>query len=294
MSFSNLKRASSSLTKITKAIEDANNKKFAQDEREWKHSTDKAGNGYAILRFLPASPVDGEESIPWVRIFTHGFKGPGGQWLIENCPTTVNQKCPICEYNSELWNTGEQKNKDQVSKQKRKLVYVVNVCVIKDAAHPEQEGKVFIYKFGKKIFDKISLMMNPTIPDEAAINPFDLWNGADFKLVIKRVGEFANYDDSKFDRPAPLLGGDDEKLEALWKQEYSLKEFVDPKQFKSYEDLEARRVKVLGSAPKKEKAAEPEKKRAEAPAPVTKQADPIPDEADDVDLQTFQSLVEDL
>ena len=246
-SFANLKRNRSSLEKLTKAIESTTSQteNSKEDNRFWQPSVDKAGNGMAVIRFLPAPAVDGDDALPWVRVFNHGFQGPGG-WLIDNCLTTVNEKCPVCEHNSTLWNSGIEANKDIARKQKRKLSYVSNVYIVSDPANPENEGTVRLFKFGKKIFDKITEAMNPEFPDEAPVNPFDLWEGANFKMKIRNVEGYRNYDKSEFSEKSALLGGDDEKLEALWKSEHSLKEFLDRKNFKSYDALRERLDKVLG------------------------------------------------
>ena len=185
-SFANLKRQSGNLDKLTKAIEALSAGTDATDSRDnfWKPEIDKAGNGMATIRFLPASPGDGDDALPWVKLFSHGFQGPGG-WLIDNCLTTKNQQCPVCEHNNRLWNSGIEANKEIVRKQKRKLNYIANIFVVSDPKHPENEGKVFLFKFGKKIFDKLNEAMNPQFEDETPINPFDLWKGANFKLDRK-------------------------------------------------------------------------------------------------------------
>ena len=247
-SFANLKRSSSSFEKLTKAIESAQSTVEAgskDDTRFWQPEVDKAGNGMAVIRFLPAPAADGDDALPWVRVFSHGFQGPGG-WLIDNCLTTVGEKCPVCEHNSVLWNSGIEANKEIVRKQKRKLNYIANILVISDPKHPENEGQVKLFKFGKKIFDKITEAMNPEFDDETPVNPFDLWEGANFKLKIRNVEGYRNYDKSEFDRKEALFDGDDEKLEALWKSEYSLKDFTDKKHFKSFDQLKGRLDKVLG------------------------------------------------
>jgi len=246
MSFSDLKKQSSlgSLTqKLVKEVEKMSTTYGGgADERIWKPELDKTGNGYAVIRFLPAP--EGED-LPWAKIWTHAFQGPGG-WYIENSLTTLGQKDPVSEFNRELWNSGEQSKKDIVSqKQKRKLSYYSNIYVVQDKAHPENEGRVFLFKYGKKIFDKIMESMQPEFEDETPINPFDFWQGANFKLKIKKVAGYWNYDSSEFDRPGPLLD-DDDALEAIWKKQYSLTELVDPKQFKSYEELQTRLDYVLG------------------------------------------------
>ena len=248
-SFANLKRNRSSLDKLTKAIETTTNptqdSNSNEDTRFWKPEVDKAGNGMAVIRFLPAPAVDGDDALPWVRVFSHGFQGPGG-WYIENSLTTLNQKDPVSEYNSTLWNSGIEANKEIARKQKRRLHYISNILVVSDPAHPENEGQVRLFKFGKKIFDKITEAMNPEFADEVPVNPFDLWDGANFKLKIRNVEGYRNYDKSEFADKEPVMGGDDDKLENLWKQEYSLKEFLEEKNFKSYDVLKARLDKVLG------------------------------------------------
>ena len=249
MSFSNLKKQSSlgSLTqKLVKEVEKMNNTGGGGDDRLWKPEMDKTGNGYAVIRFLPAP--DGEE-LPWAKMYSHAFQGPGG-WYIENSLTTIGNKDPLGEYNRELWNSGLDSDKETVRKQKRKLSYYANIYVVQDKANPQNEGKVFLYKFGKKIFDKIMEAMQPEFEDEEAINPFDFWQGANFKLKLKKVAGYWNYDSSEFDRPAPLLD-DDDALEAVWKKQYSLTAITAPDQFKTYEQLETRLKMVLGkkSAP---------------------------------------------
>ena len=244
MSFSNLKKQSSlgNLTaKLVKEVEKLNNSSSI-DDRIWKPELDKSGNGYAVIRFLPAP--DGEE-LPWAKMYSHAFQGPGG-WFIENSLTTIGQKDPVSEYNRELWNSGNEADKETVRKQKRKLSYYANIYVVKDSANPSNEGQVFLYKFGKKIFDKIMEAMQPEFEDEQPINPFDFWQGANFKLKIKKVAGYWNYDSSEFDRPGALLD-DDDALEALWKKEYSLAALTAADQFKSYEDLKKRLDYVLGN-----------------------------------------------
>ena len=247
--FANLKRDRSSLDKLTKAINDTQSGSSEagskDDTRFWQPSVDKSGNGMAQIRFLPAPAVDGDDALPWVRTFSHGFQGPGG-WFIDNCLTTLNDKCPVCEHNSTLWNSGIEANKDIARKQKRKLTYMANILVLSDPSNPENEGQIKLYKFGKKIFDKISEAMNPEFADESPVNPFDMWEGANFKLKIRNVEGYRNYDKSEFAGKSALFDGEDEKLEALWKKEFSLKEFTEKSQFKSYDVLKTRLDKVLG------------------------------------------------
>ena len=215
------------------------------DERFWKPEVDASGNGYAVIRFLPAPEG---ETVPWAKVYSHAFQGPGG-WYIENSLTTLGDKDPVGEVNRRLWNDGTEEGKDVARRQKRKLSYYSNIQVIKDPKHPENEGKTFLYKYGKKIHDKILAAMQPEFQDETPINVFDLWEGANFKLKIKKVAGFWNYDSSEFDSVS-ALSSDDTELEATWKQEHSLEAFVARDQFKSYEDLEKRLQLVLGSAPR--------------------------------------------
>ena len=245
-SFQNLKRQSGNLDKLAKAIEAISQSSEGAEKSDnyWKPEVDKAGNGMATIRFLPAPATDGDDALPWVKVFSHGFQGPGG-WLIDNCLTTKNEQCPVCEHNSSLWNSGIEANKDVVRKQKRKLNYVANVYIVSDPKHPENEGKVKLFKFGKKIFDKISEAMNPQFEDENAVNPFDMWKGANFKLKIRKVDGYQNYDKSEFESSSALLDDDDE-LEKIWKSEFSLKELLSDKEFKSYDELKKRLDKVLG------------------------------------------------
>ena len=245
MSFKDLKKQSKlgSLTaKLVKEVEKMNNNGASGDERTWKLDVDKSGNGYAVIRFLPAP--EGED-LPFVKLYSHAFQGPGG-WYIENSLTTLGQKDPVSEYNTQLWNNGTDAGKETARKQKRKLTYMSNIYVVKDPANPENEGKVFLFKYGKKIFDKLTAAMQPEFEDEEAIDPFDFWQGANFKLKAKNVAGYRNYDSSEFAAVSPLLD-DDDALEALWKKQFSLAEIVSTDQFKTYEDLKKRLEYVLGS-----------------------------------------------
>jgi hypothetical protein len=244
MSFENLKKQSKlgSLTaKLVKEVEKMSTTTSSGDDRLWKPVMDKGGAGSAIIRFLPAP--EGED-VPWAKMYSHGFQGNGG-WFIENSLTTLGQKDPVSEYNRTLWNSGNEKDKETVRKQKRKLSYYSNIYVVKDPANPANEGGVFLFKYGKKIFDKIMEAMQPEFEDETPINPFDFWQGANFKLKIVKKDGYWNYDKSEFDRVAPLLD-DDDALEAVWKKCYSLTAVTAPDQFKSYEELERRMNMVLG------------------------------------------------
>jgi len=245
MSFKDLKKQSKlgSLTaKLVKEVEKMNNNGASGDERTWKLDVDKSGNGYAVIRFLPAP--EGED-LPFVKLYSHAFQGPGG-WYIENSLTSLGQKDPVSEYNTQLWNNGTDAGKETARKQKRKLTYMSNIYVVKDPANPENEGKVFLFKYGKKIFDKLTAAMQPEFEDEEAIDPFDFWQGANFKLKAKNVAGYRNYDSSEFAAVSPLLD-DDDALEGLWKKQFSLAEIVAADQFKSYEDLKKRLEYVLGS-----------------------------------------------
>ena len=294
--FKSMKKNSSNFDKLTKALADQNQGKSKKEgeERFWNPTVDKAGNGFAIIRFLPAP---GDEDLPFVRMWDHGFKGPGG-WYIENSLTTIGKEDPVSEFNSELWNSVENDDapqRKQARDQKRRLSYTSNIYVVKDSANPENEGKVFLYKYGKKIFEKLNDVMNPLEAEgEEAMNPFDLWKGANFKIKIRKVDGYRNYDKSEFEDPSALLD-DDKELENIWKSEHSLIELVDPKHFKSYDELKKRLAHVLGQKTKEEfveaasKTAEP-KKQKEAPAPKQKAAkaakppvDEDDEDADDVD-----------
>ena len=243
MSLSKLKK-SSSLDKLLNAVKEDSapqEKKSYKDDRLWKPEMDKSGNGYAVIRFLPA--VDGED-LPWAKVWNHAFQGPTGQWYIENSLTTIGQKDPVSEHNTRLWNTGLESDKETARKQKRKLQYFANIYVVSDSKHPENEGKVFLYRFGKKIFDKIMEAMQPAFEDEEAINPFDFWKGANFKLKVRKVDGYWNYDKSEFDSVSPLFDNDAE-IETLWKMQYPLAEFSADSNFKSYDELKTRLAGVL-------------------------------------------------
>ena len=245
MSFKDLKKQSKlgSLTaKLVKEVEKMNNTGGNTDDRIWKLDVDKGGNGYAVIRFLPAPE---NEDLPFVKLYSHAFQGPGG-WYIENSLTTLGQKDPVSEYNSLLWNNGTDLGKETARKQKRKLTYLSNIYVVKDPANPDNEGKVFLFKYGKKIFDKLTAAMQPEFEDEEAIDPFDFWQGANFKLKAKNVAGYRNYDSSEFAAVSPLLN-DDDALETLWKKQFSLAELVANDQFKTYEELKTRLDYVLGN-----------------------------------------------
>ena len=247
MSFQDLKRnRSTSIDALTKAAEQigapASQQQSYVDERFWKPTVDKAGNGYAVIRFLPAPA--GEE-LPWVRYWDHGFQGPGGLWYIENSLTSIGQSDPVGEMNSTLWNTGREEDKETARKRKRRLHYVANIQVISDPSNPQNDGKVFLYKFGKKIFDKIMDVMQPQFADEQPVNPFDFWEGANFKLKMQNVAGYRNYDKSEF-AGKEALTSDDTELEAIYNKLYSLQDFLDPKNYKTYDELAARLSKVLG------------------------------------------------
>src|SRR6056300_1680747 len=245
MSFETLKRnRGSNISKIIKAAEATNTgeTKSYVDDRIWKPTVDKAGNGYAVIRFLPGT----EQDLPWVRYWDHGFKGPTGLWYIENSLTSIGQPDPVGELNSKLWNSGIESDKDRARTQKRRLHYVTNIYVVSDPSAPQNEGKVFLFKFGKKIFDKIYDLMNPAFADETPIDPFDFWEGADFKLKIRNVEGYRNYDKSEFASAAPLLNADEAQLEKVYSQLYDLSEFTDPKNYKSYDELKAKLARVLG------------------------------------------------
>ena len=269
MGFSDLKKQSSlgNLTaKLVKEVEKQSGAGGQATDNIWKPEMDKSGNGYAVIRFLPAP--DGED-LPWVKVFSHAFQGPGG-WYIENSLTTINQKDPVGELNRSLWNSGSDADKETARKQKRKLSFYANIYVVKDPANPQNEGGVFLYKFGKKIFDKIMEAMQPEFEDETPINPFDFWQGANFKLKLKKVAGYWNYDSSEFDRPGPLLD-DDDALEAIWKKEQSLTDFVAPDKFKTYDELDKRLNYVLGNTSTRKSTVEEETEYDNYAAQETKQ-----------------------
>jgi hypothetical protein len=246
MDFETLKSSSSNFDKLTKALEsnlnpeDQTNKNKYQDDRFWKPELDKTGNGYAVIRFLPA--VEGEE-LPWQRVWSHAFQDKGG-WYIENSLTTLNQKDPVSEENTRLWNTGVDSDKEIARKRKRKLSYYANILIVSDPKHPENEGQVKLFKFGKKIFDKITEAMQPAFEDEAAINPFDFWKGANFKLKIRKVDGYWNYDKSEFETPT-VVASDDNAIKEIWAKQYALKPFLAPDNFKTYDELKEKLNRVL-------------------------------------------------
>ena len=296
MSFANLKRQSGNIDKLSKAIEQLNASSAGADSKEnyWRPEVDKAGNGSAVIRFLPTPAVDGEDSLPWAKVFSHGFQGPGG-WLIDNCLTTKNEQCPVCEHNNKLWNSGVEANKEIVRKQKRKLNYIANVYIVSDPKHPENEGQVKLFKFGAKIFEKITGAMNPAFEDEVAINPFDLWTGANFKLRITKVAGYQNYDKSEF-ATASALSDNEDKLDKIWKSELSLKDLTADKEFKSYDDLKGRLEKVLGlngDVPVSKTTVETIKEQArKAPKPVAEDSPFNAGASEDDDLAYFSKLAE--
>jgi len=267
-----------------KKLEDGSKKDY-KDDRFWRAEQDKQGNGFAVIRFLPE--IDGEDC-PWTKVYSHAFQGMGG-WYIENSLTTLNQKDPVSELNSELWNTGSEEDKNIARSRKRKTTYISNILVIKDEANPQNEGKIFLFKYGTKIFEKIQEKMKPEFKDEEPINPFDFWHGCNFKLKIRKVGGYTNYDKSEFDSPSAIMGGDDVKIEKIWKQEYSLKEFVSPDSFKSYDELKKRLFDVLGgdirgTNPASTKTAEDLDEsdfREKAPSGKQKKPAKVEDEVDD-------------
>lgn len=295
MSFADLKRnASSNFDKLNKELSKLNssNQSGNSDDRIWKCATDKSGNGFAIIRFLPAPNA---EDFPFVRIWDHGFQGPGG-WYIEKSLTTLGENDPVSEFNSKLWNSGLESDKELARKQKRRLSYYSNIYVIKDPANPANEGKVFLYKYGKKIFDKIQDLMTPQFEDEQPVNPFDFWNGANFKLKVRNLEGYPNYDKSEFEASGPLSDDDDE-LETIYKQQHSLQELLARKNFKSYDELTAKLNKALGlnAAPQRAQSI-PEQKPAEVrardPEPAKGISTPPIQGDEDDDLDWFKQLAE--
>ena len=290
MSFKDLKKSSTDsmkrLLNEAEKLKKGGGESSYEDNRIWKPTLDKSSNGYAVIRFLPAS--EGED-LPWIRQFSHGFQGKGG-WYIENCPTTIGGKCPVCEANNEMWNSGIESNKNIARDRKRKLSYISNILVISDPSAPQNEGKVFLYKYGKKIFEKIEEKMHPQFHDEEAVNPFDYWKGADFKLKVRKVDGYVNYDKSEFAAPMPLFGGDDSKLEAIWKTQYPLKDFTNPKEYKGYDELKRKFDMVLSggsNAPKRAEEIEDSEETSEeswSAPPKSKSAKEIKTENEQTDF----------
>lgn len=301
-SFNDLKRSgSSSFERLNQELTKINSGGFDKsgDDRFWKLTTDKAGNGYAVIRFLPASA---NEDVPFVRIFSHAFKGPGG-WYIENSLTTFgnDSRDPVAEMNRQLWNTEIKENQELVSRErKRKLNYYSNIYVVKDPSNPANEGKVFLFKYGKKIFDKIADQMNPQFADEKAVDPFNFWSGTNFKLKARKVEGYPNYDKSEFDSAGPLSSDDDE-LERIWKSQYSLKELLEPKNFKTYDELKKRLDRALGGTTTPNMVLDEDDIpvwKEETPAPTPRQASasrqPVASSAadDDEDFEFFKRLAD--
>lgn len=295
MGFNDLKKKSKNgIDDLIKKMEDQTKAKEGyKDDRFWRPEQDKSGNGFAIIRFLP--PVDGED-VPWVKVYNHAFQGPGG-WYIENSLTTIGQKDPVGELNNQLWNSGLESDKDLARVRKRKLTYIANVYVVSDPANPQNEGKVFLYKFGTKIFEKVQEAMKPQFADEEPINPFDFWKGANFRIKIRKVGGYTNYDKSEFDSQA-ALSDDDAKLEKIWKSQHALQPFLASENFKSYDELKARMQEVLGGDVR---ATAPAQKTAEDVAdemvekkPPLKSKKPVEQDVDDESdaLSYFQKLAE--
>ena len=274
MSFADLKKNSKgSLEELQKKLEATNSTESYKDDRYWRPELDKSGNGYAEIRFLPAP--EGED-LPWAKVYSHAFKGPGG-WYIENSLTTKGQKDPVSEMNSRLWNSGMDSDKDIARERRRKLNYISNVYVISDPANPQNEGKVFLFKYGKKIFDKINEAMTPEFQDEEAVNPFNFWTGASFKLKIRKVAGFVNYDKSHFDSSC-ALNESDEELERIWKSEYSLTDLVADDKFKTYEELTDRLNQVLGGD-ERARSAETETVESQPAPAVTTSNEPAEEES---------------
>lgn len=294
-SFAQLKKSrTSQFDKLAKAAEQVSSagKQSKSDERYWKPTVDKAGNGSAIIRFLPAPQG---EDVPFVRYWDHGFQGPGG-WYIEKSLTSIGEDDPVSEYNSKLWNSGIESDKEIARKQKRRLHYVANIYVVSDPGNPSNEGKVFLYEFGKKIFDKINDLMHPQFEDEDAVNPFDFWEGSNFRLRIRQVEGYRNYDKSAFDSPGSLLD-DDEDLEKIWQSQYPLAEILDRSNFKSYQELQTKLARVLGGSVPTTSAETEEIEEAPAwtpPAaeakPAKQESTPTFDDDDDDSLDFFRKL----
>jgi len=293
MSLDTLKRTNS-LDKLLGAVQQENTpqeKKSYKDERLWKPELDKSGNGYAVLRFLPA--IEGED-LPWAKVWNHAFQGPTGQWYIENSLTTIGKADPVSELNSTYWNTGLESDKEIARKQKRKLQYFSNIYVVSDSKNPHNEGKVFLFRYGKKIFDKLMAAMQPEFEDESPVNPFDFWQGANFKLKIRKVDGYWNYDKSEFEAPSAMFDNDGQ-IEDVWKKAYALNEFSAPTNFKSYEELKTRLDTVLSGTTTVGNVMESVTKDPEPTAPAwvdtkpTEAVAPASEEEDDT-MSYFQKL----
>ena len=290
-SFAELKRSSQSsldtLLKETNKL--TSNEQRGKDERFWQPSVDVSGNGYAVIRFLPAAKG---EDIPWVRIFNHGFQGPGG-WYIENSLTTLGKDDPVTKHNNMLWNRGDDAGKDQARKQKRRLLYISNVYIVNDPSNPENNGQVKLFRYGKKIFDKLNEAMNPQFEDEKPLNPFDFWEGANFKIKIRNLEGYRNYDKSEFEKSGKL-DEDDSKVEQVWASQYSLNEFIDPSNFKTYQELEAKLNKVLMTSSSDVTAEDVELAPQPTPSvtPPKESVAPAPEE-DDADMDMFKKMLND-
>lgn len=241
LNFADLKTRGNDIEKLNEEASKFKQGGFTRDPRYWEPELDKAGEGQAIIRFLPA-PAG--EDVPFVRLFSYGFKGPSGRWFIENSPATLGMPCPVMEYNSTLWDSGDEAQRDIARRQKRRLSFITNIYIVRHKARPEDEGKVFLYRFGKKIWDKLADKMNPEDEETRPMNPFDMWKGANFRLKIGEVSGFRNYDKSEFDFPS-ALSDDDAELERIWRQTYSLKDEVGPDKFKSYDELKKKLDEVL-------------------------------------------------
>ena len=264
MSSKSLKSQGSLLSKLNAELNKTEGKSGYIDERLWKPTMGKDGVGSAVIRFLPCA--EGNE-MPWAKVWSHAFQGPGG-WYIENSLTTLGQQDPISELNRQLWNSGIDSDKEVARKQKRKLSYYSNVYIIKDPANPQFEGRVMLYKYGKKIHDKIIEQMQPEFDDQEAIDPFDFWKGADFNLRLKKVAGYWNYDSSAFARPSTLGGFDDGKLESIYDQMHDLNEFTNSKNFKTYAELQTRLNAVLNTRPVAPEVRDEEMEYAD-PTPAT-------------------------
>lgn len=295
MNLSSLKK-NSSLDKLKKAADAASSNNKYDDNRYWKPTVDSEGNGYAVIRFLDTPAVDGEDGLPYVQIWSHGFQGPGG-WYIEKSLTTLGKADPVSELNTQLWNSGVDANKKIARDRKRKLKYHSNILVVSDPKNPSNEGKVFLFEYGKKIYDKLNEKMFPQFPDEESMNPFSFWEGANFRLKVRKVDGFPNYEKSEFDKPSPLFSTDEE-IEKVWKSEYSLKELLNEKNFKSYDELKAKLNKVVGAGGSAAVAApriQDEQTQAPSPGATVAAKEPKTAESvsvDDDDMSWFENLAD--
>lgn len=251
MSFADYKKKSKLGSLTDKLVEKFNKMDESSskddDSRIWTPKMGKSGTGEATIRFLPGGGGKDEEA--YIEVYSHAFTGTTGKWLIEKCPTTIGQPCPVCDENRTLWSNGKEtvvRGNDDSPGRKRKLNYYSNVYIIDDPVNPENNGQVKLYKYGVKILDKIKMAIKPASKRKRPLEVFDMFMGADFNIVINKKGKYWNYDDSEFLDPEPLFDGDEDKLEEVYNSLYDLTELINPSTFKSKDELQARLDMVDG------------------------------------------------